>query len=95
MKTCLCCGADNASFLPTCRDCGEASFASAVLPITDARLVKMRASVTSIEPAASAVIDDNAEDASPETPDNTGSAILMDPPTIPDAPRGRRSARRS
>lgn len=94
MKACLCCGADNASFLPTCRDCGEASFAPAVLPITDARLAEMRARVVQIEPVAPVVIDDNTEPAeAPETPNN--AAPLLDPPTLVDAPKGRRSARRS
>lgn len=43
-----------------------------------------------------AVIDDSIDPAeAPETPNNAGVMLASDPPTLVDAPKGRRSARRS
>lgn len=92
MKTCLCCGASCASDAPSCPACGEASWGEK--PLYKKLEERGLAAVETLQAVASVVIDDSAEQAeAPETPNN--AAPLLDPPTLVDAPKGRRSARRS
>ena len=92
MKTCLCCGASCSADASSCPACGESSWGeSAIYKKLYTRAI---ADVENLRAVASAVIDDSAEPAeAPETPNN--AAPSLDPPTLVDAPKGRRSARRS
>lgn len=100
MKNCICCGARCAPDALSCLACGEASWSPSHAQETNQILSGAIKSLSDITSAAlSSITTADPEipetDLAPETPDNSGSPIPFDPPTVVDVPRGRRSSRRS